>query len=39
MFDLKLFVDMDADMRLARRGMSCHPLHLDTDFHNAEISC
>lgn len=23
MFDLKLFVDMDADMRLARRGLPC----------------
>jgi len=24
MFDLKLFVDLDADMRLARRGTVCH---------------
>jgi len=28
MFHLKLFVDMDADMRLARRGMLCF-IHRD----------
>ena len=34
MFDLKLFVDMDADMRLAQRGMSCR-LRIDTYFRSA----
>ena len=32
MFDLKLFVDIDADMRLARRGMLCL-LYVDLCFH------
>jgi len=28
MFDLKLFVDMDADMRLAQRGTMFNPFYV-----------